>query len=324
MLNRVADTLKSVAVIVSFLLVLALILIVVSHIIWPTPMIEAVSIPNSVQKWGYTADFFAQKVSDGTHVIALNAKRDFDEAYPRHWIGTQTIEAKIPGSDFTIKSAAQFISDILSFPSKQITGVVTKIDNEFDISFKVSGGEYLVAKVTSTSDSADAEAIVRAGSELAMQLIYPYVLAASLYNDEKAGKSANFVRTISILDYMISNREDLYYAHNLKCNVFIQLYKIDLAEKQCKEAIAIDPANWPAQANLGYLYYSLAQKGFNPVAGGASIEAKENCEKAVEQFTKAEQSHHLKILYDSWARCLDVLGRQDEASQLRRRLENKS
>ena len=123
---------------------------------------------------------------------------------------------------------------------------------------------------------------------------------------------------------MISVGKELYFAHNLKCNVYVQLYKIDLAEKECKEAIEIDPANWPAQANLGYLYYTLAQKGFNPVAGGASSEAKQNCQQAVEQFVKAEQSHHLKFLYDGWARCLDVLGRHDEASQLKRRLEKKS
>jgi hypothetical protein len=85
-------------------------------------------------------------------------------------------------------------------------------------------------------------------------MTYPYVFAASSYNDEKATKPTDFVRTIGILDYMLNTGKDLYYAHNLKCNVFVQLYKIDLAKKECEEAIKIDPANWPAQANLEYLY----------------------------------------------------------------------
>src|SRR6266700_848018 len=108
MLKRIVDVLKGIAAIASFLIVLALILVVASHVIWPTPAIESVSLPSSVQQWGYTPETFAQRVSDRTRDIARNAKRDFDEAFPRQWIGIHTIEAKIPGSDFTTRSAAQF------------------------------------------------------------------------------------------------------------------------------------------------------------------------------------------------------------------------
>ena len=146
MLNQFADALKSVAVIVSFFIVLALISIVGSHVIWPTPTIESVAVPSSVQSWGYTPDAFVQRVSDGTHEIALNARRDFDEAYPRRWIDIQTIEAKIPGSDFTTRSAAQFISDIFGRPSGRITGFVTKVDNVFEISLRVVGGSISLRK----------------------------------------------------------------------------------------------------------------------------------------------------------------------------------
>jgi tetratricopeptide (TPR) repeat protein len=281
-----------------------------------------VSLPGSVQQWGYTPEAFAQRVSDRTQEIALNAKRDFDEAYPRRWIGTQAIEAKIPGSDFTTRSAAQFISDVLALPSNRITGSVTKTDNVFDISLRVTGGEHLVAKVASTGDTADADAIVKASSELAMKLIYPYVLAASLYNDERAAKSSNFARTIGVLDDMIKSGKEIYYAHNLKCAAFLRLNKTDQAQAECEQSIAIDPTNWPARANMGNLYYSLAR--INPRTGEASKEAKENCRKADEQFTEAEKSHKLNKLYDSWAKCLDALGRQDQANQLRQRLENKS
>jgi tetratricopeptide (TPR) repeat protein len=330
MLSQLADALKSVAVIVSFFVALALILVVGSHVIFPTPTIESFALPSSVQQWGYTPDAFIEKVSDGLNEIAKNANRDFDKtdavrniAFPQYWTDSKQIDTKIPGSDLTTRSAAQFISEILGRPSGLVTGVITKIDNAFEVSLRVIGGEHLVAKVTSINDTADAEAIAKAGSELVMQLTYPYILAASLYNDERTAGS-DFVRTIGVLDYMINNGQELYYAHNLKCNVFGRLYKIDRAEKECEEAIKIDPANWVAHANLGYLYYSLAQKGFNPVTGGASADAEENCKKAVEQFVKAERSHHLNFLYDGWARCLDVLGRRDEASQLRLRQKNGS
>ncbi len=202
MLSRLADAIKNVAVIVSFFIALALMLVVGTHVIWPRPTIESVSLPSYVQKWGYTPDAFVQKVSDGTHQIALNAKRDFDEAYPRRGIDIETIKAKIPGSDFTTRSAAQFISESLGLTSGRITGVVTKVDNAFEVSLRIIGGEHLVAKVPSINDSADAEAIVKAGSELAIQLTYPYALAASLYNDERAARPTDFVRTIGILDYI--------------------------------------------------------------------------------------------------------------------------
>ena len=52
MLNRIADALKSVAVIVSFLIVIVLISVVGKDLIWPTPTIESVSVPSSVQQWG--------------------------------------------------------------------------------------------------------------------------------------------------------------------------------------------------------------------------------------------------------------------------------
>jgi len=324
MLSKVAGALKNIAVIASFFIVLALLFIVGTQVIWPKPVIESVSLPSYVQNWGYTSDSFVQKVSDRTHEIAQNAKRDFDEAYPRRGIDIEPIEAKIPGSDFTTRSAAQFISESLGLPSKRITGIVTKVGDKFEVSLRITGGEHLVTKLTSVNDGADAEALVKAASELAMRLTYPYVLAASSYNDEKAARPTDFARTIGILDYMLSTGKDPYYAHNLKCNVFVQLYKIDLAKTECEEAIKIDPANWPAQANLGYLYYALAQKGFNPVAGGTTAEAKENCRKALEQFDKAEPSHPLRFLYDGWARCLDVLGKPDEANKIRHRLNNNS
>jgi tetratricopeptide (TPR) repeat protein len=322
MLSKLASALKNVAVIVSSFIVLALLFVVGVQVIWPKPLIESVSLPSYVQNWGYTSDAFVQKISDGTHEIAQNAKRDFDEAYPRRGIDIEPIEAKIPGSDFTTRSAAQFISESSGLPSRRITGVVTKAGNMFEVSLRIVGGEHLVTKVTSVNDGVDAEALVKAASELAMQLTYPYVFAASSYNDEKATRPTDFVRTIGILDYMLNTGKDLYYAHNLKCNVFVQLYKIDLAKKECEEAIKIDPANWSAQANLGYLYYALAQKGFNPVAGGTTAEAKENCQKALEQLTKAERSHPLRFLYDGWARCLDVLGNPDEANKIRLRLNS--
>jgi hypothetical protein len=101
MLNHISDVLKSVAVIVSFLIVIVLILVVGKDLIWPTPTIESVSVPSSVQQWGYTSNVLAQKVSDWSRRIAQNSKSNYDLAHPRASIGTQTIEAKIPGSDFT-------------------------------------------------------------------------------------------------------------------------------------------------------------------------------------------------------------------------------
>lgn len=312
-MKRIVGAIKNIAAIASFLLVLALILVVTKQVIWPRPTIESVSIPSSVQQWGYTPETFAQKVSDRTQAIAENAKRDFDEAYPRQWIGTEAIEAKIPGSDFTTRSAAQFVSDVFALPSNQLTGSVTKTDKEFEISFRVIGGEHLDAKIKSTGDTADAEAIVKASSELAMQLAYPYVLAASLYNDEKAVASTAFDRTMTVLNYMIKNGTDPYYAHNLKCAAYLRLYKIEDAQKACEQAITIAPSNWPARANLGNLYLSLTQQAANPT----SPEAKQNCTKADEQLTQAERSHKLTKLYVDWARCLDILGRKDQASALR-------
>ncbi|MCK1419670.1 MULTISPECIES: hypothetical protein [unclassified Bradyrhizobium] len=320
MVKRIVGAIKNIAAIASFLLVLALILVVAKQVIWPTPSIETVSIPSSVQQWGYTPETFAQKISDRTQVIAEKAKRDFDEAYPREWIGIQPIEAKIPGSDFTTRSAAQFVSDVFALPSKQVTGSVIKTDQQFDLSFRVIGGEHVDSKVKSTGDTADADAIVTTSSELAMQLIHPYVLAASLYNDEQ---SKTFDRTMAVLDYMIKNGKDPYYAHNLKCAAYIRLNKTGDAQKECEKAIGIDPSNWPARANLGNLYLSLAKLGMNTRIPGASAEAKQNCAKADEQLTQAEKSHALTKLYDDWAGCLDILEKQDQARALRQKAGKK-
>jgi hypothetical protein len=54
MLKSIADLLKSVAVIVSFLIVIVLTSVVGKDLIWPTPTIESVSLPNAVQQWGYS------------------------------------------------------------------------------------------------------------------------------------------------------------------------------------------------------------------------------------------------------------------------------
>ncbi len=321
MLSMIADWIKSIATIISFLVIVALLVIVGAQVLWPTPTIESISAPESVQKWGYAPDVLAQKISAETRRIARNAERDFDVAYPRQWVGIQTVEAKIPGSDFTVRSAAQFISALLNRPSKRVTGEITKIDNSFEVTLRISGGESLSTKIISNNDRADSDNIVMKASEIVMQLTHPYVLAASLYNAERGDISSNFAKTISLLDYMIENKKELYYAHNLKCNVFLRLYKIEAAERECNQAIQIDPANWPAQANLGYLYYELATKGINWKTGVATEEAKKNCQKATEQFNKAERKHPLRFLYGNWARCLEVLGKPEEANRLRRRSE---
>src|SRR6266571_3430179 len=275
MLSMIADWIKSIATIISFLVIVALLVIVGAQVLWPTPTIESISAPESVQKWGYAPDVLAQKISAETRRIARNAERDFDVAYPRQWVGIQTVEAKIPGSDFTVRSAAQFISALLNRPSKRVTGEITKIDNSFEVTLRISGGESLSTKIISNNDRADSDNIVMKASEIVMQLTHPYVLAASLYN----------------------------------------------AERECNQAIQIDPANWPAQANLGYLYYELATKGINWKTGVATEEAKKNCQKATEQFNKAERKHPLRFLYGNWARCLEVLGKPEEANRLRRRSE---
>src|SRR6266702_3136846 len=100
MLSMIADWIKSIATIISFLVIVG------AQVLWPTPTIESISAPESVQKWGYAPDVLAQKISAETRRIARNAERDFDVAYPRQWVGIQTVEAKIPGSDFTVRSAA--------------------------------------------------------------------------------------------------------------------------------------------------------------------------------------------------------------------------
>jgi tetratricopeptide (TPR) repeat protein len=328
MLKRIADVLKSVAVIVTFLLVVLLILVVGRDVVWPTPSLESVSVPSFVQQWGYTPNVFAQKVSDRSREIAQNSKRIYDLAHPRESIGTQPIEAKIPGSDFTTRSAGQFVSDILARPNKRIIGEVTKVGSTFDVSLRIIGGEHLATTITSSSDSVDAEAIVSAATELAMKLAAPYTLAASFYNEEKdAAGPANFARTLSVLDYMIVNSKEPYYAHSLKCNVLTRLARYDDAKEQCEKAIAIDRDDWPAHANFGDLYYSLAEPHISNrrVPGGLTERAKENCREAIKQFSKAEQSHHLKQqLYDNWVMCLEALGMQDEVNKLRSRLRDKS
>jgi hypothetical protein len=317
MLSKIADLIKSVATICLFAVTLVLLVFVGYQILRPTPTIESISAPEFIQKSGYTPDVLAQKLSDGTRLIARNAMRDFDVAYPRESVGTRTVEAKIPGSDFTVRSAAQFISDLVGRPNKRITGEITKLDDTLQVSLRVAGEESIATEITITNDHYDFNDILLKASQIVMQLVRPYVLAASFYNDEKGDPSSNFKKTIGILDYLIEKNEDLYYAHNLKCNVFLKLYKIEQAKRECTQAIQIDPANWPAQANLGYIYSQLASKGINPIAGGATEEAKQNCRRAVEQFSKAQRTHPLKFLYDDWAKCSEVLGDQAEATRLR-------
>ncbi|WP_298880510.1 hypothetical protein [uncultured Bradyrhizobium sp.] len=316
MLEGVAGAIKNIAAKASFLFALTLISVITKNVIWPRPTIEQISIPSSVQQWGYTSETFAQKVSDRTQDIAENANRGFDVAYPRKSIGVEAIEAKVPGSDFTTRSAAQFISDVFALPSNQLAGSVTRTDKEFHISFRVAGGKHLTAKIKSTGDSADADAIVAASSELAMQLAYPYVLAASLFNDENDLASTTFARTLEVLDYMIRNGRDQYYAHNLKCAIYARLNKTDDAKTECEKAIAMEPLNWPAHANLGIMYLSLAMRGMNPRVPGATAEATQNCAKADEQLAQADRSHKLTQYHDDWARCLEILGKQDQARAL--------
>ncbi|SDD07298.1 hypothetical protein SAMN05216337_1007102 [Bradyrhizobium brasilense] len=321
MLKKIVGPIKNIAVIASFLLVSALVLVVAKQVIWPKPSIGPVSIPSPVQQWGFTPEIFAQRVSNKTQDIAENAKRDFDEAYPREWVGIQSVEAKIPGSDFTTRSAAQFVADVFRRPSMQVVGSVIKTEQEFGLSFEL-GGRHVEAQVKSSGDTADADAIVKTSAELIMQLLHPYVLAASLFNDER-DKPTAFERTMAALDYMLRNGIEPYYAHNLQCAAYIRLRKYKEAQTACEKAIEIDGSNWPARATFGNLYLTLANLGMNPRIPGASEEAKQNCAKADELLTQAEKSHKLTKLYEDWAQCLDVLGRQDDARALRAKAAKK-
>jgi hypothetical protein len=160
MLKSTADALKSIAVIVSFLIVIMLVSVVGRDLIWPTPTIEDVSVPSTAQQWGYTPNVFAQKVSDWSRKIALNSKTNYDLAHARASIGTQTIEAKIPGSDFTTRSAAEFVSGILALPSKRIVGEVTKAGSSFELAFRIVGGEHLA---TTFSEAQPAGSVAESG-----------------------------------------------------------------------------------------------------------------------------------------------------------------
>ena len=68
------------------------------------------------------------------------------------------------------------------------------------MTFRTVGGEHLTTTVPSSKENADAEAIVKAGAELAMKLVDPYTLAASVYNDERSANSTDFERTIGVLE----------------------------------------------------------------------------------------------------------------------------
>ena len=83
LLSKLAETLKSIAIICSFLLVFGLICILVIQIIWPKRLIEIISVPEALQKRGYTAAVLAQQISEGTKLIAELSKCEFNVAYPR-------------------------------------------------------------------------------------------------------------------------------------------------------------------------------------------------------------------------------------------------
>lgn len=262
MLAKIADALKSTCVILLFLIIVLMLVVVGVKVVRPTQTIENVVAPEAVQKLGYTPAVLAQKISDATRVIASNSEPDFDLAHPRHFllsVSAQPIEAKIPGSDFTVQSAAEFISTVLAYPERRITGEITKLDDAFDVTIRQIGEESLSTKVPTKNDRFEPNEIVPIAAQMAMQLAEPYVLPASFFNEGKA-KPTDFSKTMGILNYILEknknshkkeNLENLYLAHNLKCAAFARLNNIDRAKEECEKAIQLDPTNWPAVANLG-------------------------------------------------------------------------
>jgi hypothetical protein len=102
------------------------------------------------------------------------SKCEFNVAYPREAIDTKGIDAKIPGSELTVQTAAQFLSSLLGLPNRQMTGEVTQNESKFQLRLRYGQREITTDPTEQISE------LVTSGSETAMRLANPYVLAAKL------------------------------------------------------------------------------------------------------------------------------------------------
>jgi hypothetical protein len=161
-----------------------------------------------------------------------------------------------------------------------------------------------------------------------MRLSKPYVLATALFNEEKT-KPIRFPRTIEVIDEMLKNNRDLYYAHTLKCAVFRILNNGPEAKSECEAAITINPRLWPAHENLGKAYLSDALQHINRNNVYPSEDAKKyanedvekSCPQADKQFQMAEAIHSLKYDYPDWILCLQLLGRAEAANRIAEKMK---
>jgi len=113
----------------------------------------------------------------------------------------------------------------------------------FEVSLRLSAESIFVTKVKSAMKRLDAEALVKAASELAMQLTYPTCSppAHTMMKGNEADRFCPNDWDSRLLCETLARTSTMRII--MKCMSCAALPRSILAKKECEEAIKIDPAN---------------------------------------------------------------------------------
>lgn len=209
-------------------------------------IIDPIAVPEALAEKGYTPDIVSVRIMAKFRAIQEETKT------PSKIKGDLTPEwteadLEVPGTEFTIDSAARFVRNVFNFPVTRIQGEMTQTNDEkLQIELRVSG----VPSGPQTVSSDEAAPIDRLVDQAALKLlgvIDPYTLAVHLYNQQEYDAAK------SIIGQMLQTlpEDDDPWAYTLWGVMLAEEGNLENATQMYQKGLEIDPSLYIVYAHWG-------------------------------------------------------------------------
>jgi tetratricopeptide (TPR) repeat protein len=221
--------------------------------------IDTITVPDSMEKRGYTPLVFIRMMNDEVLAIEATAKTRTDAQKLRTEEDKGVISVALDMLKMTaLVRAVQESSDLIEFT---VNGEVVEIDKNYLLRLRFDRYGRSVTRVEEVRPQDDVKGLARIAAERIMKVTDPQIFCAAVMQTEAAalisveGKFA-FPKTEACIEetFAMAQNDDRRWLLNLHGVIAFVGGSPEEAAKHFRHAIRLDPDFSPALLNLGILY----------------------------------------------------------------------
>jgi tetratricopeptide (TPR) repeat protein len=253
--------------------------LVISEVLRVEVILEAIEVPEDVQKLGYTGKIVAEQLADAAlefdletrELSSQNSWHNDMENLPGVDTDARIKDISLPGSSFTIRYIARFLRQELGLHSDYVRGEIVHENNGLKLTLR----NLSVANVPAVHLNKDnIEELIKAGGAALLQLTSPSVLAVNAFHKFKSSLSKPDAQKAAEQQFQYC----LKYLPTTDDALVLTLWGITL-ENPDRPDEAIEKYRRATEADSHYaIVYNI---------WGAFLNNLKHPEEAIEQFRKA-------------------------------------